>query len=337
MTSAALAEDGEDIVLRGVIDPDTIDALKVDSYQREIESRAYIEQIAGGFRSNSVADIDLGMRGGNYDERDGTFTLKDPVFIVDGFQRVTAARLALSQGKRPMLGAALRFNTSFAWEKERFHVLNAKRKRIAPSIHLRNLRTDFAVVEMLYDLCRRDEGFPLHDRVCWQQNMRRDHLLTALTFMKCVGALHAHFGAGRTFISDELVRAMQSTMEKVGKATYRNNVLVFFGVLEDCWAISRIAYKDQATVLRGAFLAALARVFDEHDEFWSDKCLVVAATLRRKLKAFPVTDPNVVALASGGGTSTTLLGQMLLAHLNAGKRTQKIVGRESREPAGARA
>ncbi|MCE9637709.1 MAG: hypothetical protein K8T90_18575 [Planctomycetes bacterium] len=327
MTSAALAEEGDDVVLRGVIDPETLGALRADSYQREVESRSYIEGIAEGFRTNSVADIDLGMRGGDYDERAGTFTLKDPVYIVDGFQRVNAARLALDKGMRPVLGAALRFNTSFAWEKERFHVLNAKRKRIAPSIHLRNLRSDFPVVEMLFDLSVRDEGFPLHERVCWQQNMRRGHLLTALTLLRCVGELQAHFGAGRSVAMEQLVAAMQGTMEKVGKAAYRGNVLVFFGLMEECWAVSRVAYKDQAPVLRGGFLAALTKVLDAHEEFWNEKQLVVDPAVRRKLKAFPVTDPHVAALASGGAASTAILFQMLVSHLNAGRRTKKLVSR----------
>jgi hypothetical protein len=328
MTSAALAEEGDDIVLRGVIDPATLDALRVDSYQREIESRPYIEGIAEGFRTNSVADIDLGMRGGDFDERSGVFTLRDPVYIIDGFQRVNAARLALDRGLRPALGAALRFNTTFAWEKDRFQVLNAKRKRVSPNVHLRNLRTDFPVVEMLHDLCRREAGFPLHDRVCWQQNMRRDHLVTALTLLKCVGVLQAHFGAGRSTAMEQLVSAMQGTMEKIGRVAYRQNVLVFFGVLEECWGVSRIPYKEQATVLRGGFLTALARLFDAHDEFWNEKRLVVAAPLRRKLKSFPVADPNVAALASGGTAPTSILYQMLLAHLNSGKRTQKLVARD---------
>jgi hypothetical protein len=335
MTCAALAEEGDDIVLRGVIDPETLGALRADSYQREVESRSYIEGIAEGFRTNSVADIDLGMRGGDYDERSGTFTLKDPVYIVDGFQRVNAARLALDKGMRPVLGAALRFNTSFAWEKERFHLLNARRKRVSPNIHLRNLRGEFAVVEMLYDLSWRDEGFPLHERVCWQQNMRRDHLLTALTLLRCVGELQAHFGAGRSTAMEPLVASMQGTMERIGKAAYRGNVLVFFGLLEECWAVSRIAFKDQTTVLRGGFLNALAKVFDAHEEFWNEKRLVVDASVRRKLKAFPVADPHVAALASGGTASSAILFQTLVSHLNAGRRTRKLVARSESNGAAA--
>lgn len=337
MTSAALAEEGDDIVLRGVIDPDTLDALQVAAYQREIESVRYIEDIAKGFETRSVADIDLGMRGGDYDEKAGTFTLKDPVYIVDGFQRVTAAKTVMLRGVRPVLGAAVRFNTTFAWEKERFHLLNAKRKRISPNVHLRNMRSDFAVVEMLHDLCRREQGFPLHGRVCWQQNMRREHLVTAMTLLKCVGALHAHLGAGRLVRMEDLVAAMQATMDRVGKAAYRANVLVFFGVMQECWGISRIVYKDQATVLRGGFLDALARILDAHDEFWNDRRLIVTPPVRRKLASFPIADPHVQMLAGSGGTSRVLLHDMLLAHLNAGRRTQKLVARAEKPEVGARA
>jgi hypothetical protein len=337
MTDAALAEDGDDLVLRGVIDPETIDALKVDSYQREVESLTYIEQIARGYRTKSVADIDLGMRGGNYDESDGSFTLKDPVFIVDGFQRVTAARLALQQGVRPLLGAALRFNTTYAWEKVRFQILNANRKRVSPNIHLRNLRSDFAVVELLYDLSTREQGFPLYGRVGWQQNRRSSQLVSATTLLKCAGRLHARFGAGRSVTLSELVPSMQATLDRVGPATYRQNLLVFFGVMQECWGINRIVFTNQAAVLRGNFLDALARLLDEHDEFWNDKQLAVPPVVRRKLQSFPVGDPHVQLLASGGSSARLMLYDMLVAHVNSGRRTQRLGARPERALAGASA
>lgn len=336
MTSAALAEEGDDIVLRGVIDPATIDALDIDSYQREIESDRYIEDIAKAFEKGSVADIDLGMRGGAYDESDGAFTLKDKVYIIDGFQRVTAARKAMLRGVRPVLGAALRFNTNFAWEKERFHLLNAKRKRISPNVHLRNTRSDVAAIALLFDLCQREEGFPLHKRVCWQQNMGREHLVTAMTLLKCVTTLHAHLGGGRSLAMDQLVAAAQATVDKIGRANFRANVQVFFGVLQECWGVNRIAYKDQGTALRGGFLTALARILDAHDDFWTGERLVVSPQHRRKLKSFAISDPNVQRLAASSGPAVLILHQMMLAHLNAGRRTQKLVERPE-TPSGAAA
>jgi hypothetical protein len=334
LTSAALAEEGDDIVLRGVIDPDTLDALRVDRYQREMESQRYIEDIAEGFKTHSVADIDLGMRGGDYDEYAGTLTLKNPVYVIDGFQRVSAARLAMSHGTRPVLGAALRFNTTFEWEKSRFHVLNARRKRVSPNIHLRNLRTDYPVVEMLHDLCN-EQGFPLHERVCWQQNLRPKHLVTATTLLKSAGALQAHFGGGRSVRLEQLLDCMQTTMEKIGRANYRTNILVFFGVLEECWGVRRIAYREHATVLRGGFLGALAKLFDEHDEVWVEKRLVVPTSIRRKLASFPVTDPSVEKLASSAGPANAMLYELILKHLNAGRRTNRLVGRSEKNGAAA--
>jgi hypothetical protein len=333
MTPAVLAEEGEDIVLRGLIDPDTLDALRVDNYQREIESRQYIEDIARSFATNAVADIDLGMRGGDFVEEDGAFVLKDPVYIVDGFQRVTAARHAMGEGVRPMLGAALRFNTNYEWEKERFHVLNAKRKRVSPNIHLRNMRSRFPLVELLHELCQDEKGFPLHRHVCWQQSMRRDHLLTATTLLKCVATLHAHFGVARSLPMEELVAALQKVVTRIGAAQFRANVLVFVGVVEDCWAVSRLGCKDQTTAVRGGFLTSLARILDEHDAFWRETRLVVEAPVRRKLKSFPITDGNVQRLAASSGPSALILHQMMLGHLNAGRRTGKLVARDDRKAA----
>ena len=61
---AALDEDADgSIILRGRIDPETLDALLSDDYQREILSVSTINQILKGFEPNgSIPDIDLGMR-----------------------------------------------------------------------------------------------------------------------------------------------------------------------------------------------------------------------------------------------------------------------------------
>src|SRR3954452_16034050 len=110
---AALDEDGADIILRGVIAPDSLHLLQVDDYQREILPFARIRDLVGALENGNVPDIVLGMRGGAYHDRDGVFYLQDPVFIIDGLQRTTAAKhLLMKGGREPRLGVKVHFNTS---------------------------------------------------------------------------------------------------------------------------------------------------------------------------------------------------------------------------------
>lgn len=93
--NGALDVDSErnDIILRGRLDPDCLEALLVDDYQREILPAATIREIMPAVETGEVPDIDLGMRGENCrSEKDGSYVLHDPVYIVDGLQRTTAAR-----------------------------------------------------------------------------------------------------------------------------------------------------------------------------------------------------------------------------------------------------
>lgn len=324
MNDAALAEEGADgvIVLRGVLDPASLDALRVDTYQREMQPMRTLEGIAKGFLNSSVPDIDLGMRGGDFEERDGVFTLKDPVYVIDGFQRTSAARLLVSRGIEPVLGAAVRFNTTHEFEKERFRVLNLSRSRVSPNVMLRNMREEFPVIELLHDITTSEEGFPLRGRVCWRQSMGREHVSTGLVVTRAAGTLHAHLGAGKSSRVEELARSMQPVYQRIGRESYRQNVLAFFGVLHECWSVGDVVYKAPCTALRAQFMLTLARVFDEHETFWRGLSLVVEKSIRTKLQQFPTSDPSIAALCSGGsGPARSLLLTMLVDHINSGRRT----------------
>jgi hypothetical protein len=91
--NAALDEDKSgDIILRGRIDPATLEAIQVDDYQREILPISTLEQIKLGFKEGgSVPDIDLGMRGARTKDDGETYVLLSDVYVVDGLQRVQAA------------------------------------------------------------------------------------------------------------------------------------------------------------------------------------------------------------------------------------------------------
>ena len=324
---AALDQLGNEIILRGVLDPDSFDQLQSAPYQREILPLAKINELVAAFETSAVPDIELGMRGGDYMERNGDFYLKDEVYIIDGLQRVSAGRLMMQRGgdKKPHLGA-----TVHEWERARFRILNLERTKLSPNILLRNLQHDYDVIAQLYGLCANDRAFVMHDKVCWTQRMKRSELLSALGFCKIVGALHSHLGPGRSHRTEELSRGLQKIMEAAGPNVMRDNVRHYFDVVDQCWGIRPITFREGAAYLRMTFQLCLATLFSRHQDFWraEGKRLFVDKELIRKIRIFPVSDPQVVQLAAASGKAGEILYQLLLNHVNSGKRTRRLTPNE---------
>ncbi len=328
LTHAALDEiPGGEIVLRGVIDPASFELLQAGDYQREIMPLASIRKLVEAYEIGAVPDIELGMRGQDFTTREDAFFLKDPVFIIDGLQRVTAAKQKLSEGgKTPHLGAVVHFGTTPEWERERFRILNQDRIKLSPNILLRNLHYDFPVVTRLLELSTKDRHFVLYDRISWNQRMRRQELITALTFCSTIGAIHVQFGVPRRISRvDEVSRGLQTAWETIGERAFVHNVNTFWNLIDEAFGIRRIAYKEGATHMRGTFLHALARVLGSHTNFWDGKKLGVDTATMRKIAQFPLSDPSVASMASSGGRAGQLLIQLLVEHINRGKRTNRLV------------
>lgn len=324
LVHAALDEVGNDIVLRGVIDPASLSLLKVATYQREVLPLSKIRDLAEGLKKSTVPDIDLGMRGQTYLERDGAFYLQNDVYIIDGLQRRTAALELMKNGDIPRLGATVHFGTTESWERDRFRILNVARSKLSPNVLLRNLRSDIPFVEMLYQLTF-DRQFVLSGRVCWEQRMLRNHLLTSLTLMKTVGRLHENFGAGlKDHGHEDLAKNMDKIMRKSGRSVIRDNIKTFWEIVDECWDVKNVQFKEGAVYLRGTFLLVLASLFANYQNFWRDTELFVEKPLRRKIAMFPISDPHVANLASASGPSRNILYQMMLDHVNSGKRLHRL-------------
>jgi len=281
------AGDDDVLIVRGVIDPNSLERLRVDDYQREQLSPTKIEKIKIGIRNRGVPDIVLGMRGEQLQVRPSGMFLYDPVYIIDGLQRVTAAMQKVNRGEsvQPRLGALVHINTTEAWERRRFKILNVDRTKLSPNILLRNMRHEFPVMEMFYSLTG-ERGFVLQGRIQWMQRMRREELISATTFTKVIGRLHSHLGPSTTSSQvDQLANALQRVMEKIGKGVLRDNTKTFFDIIDQAWGVRRVAFKEGATYLHNTFLIALARLFSNHENFWRGNRLMVEASLVRKLAA----------------------------------------------------
>ncbi|MDP3793851.1 MAG: hypothetical protein Q8R07_03810 [Candidatus Uhrbacteria bacterium] len=326
----ALDEKQGDIVLRGVLDTDSFKLLQVASYQREVMPYSRISELVAALKSSKVPDIELGMRGGDYHEREGIFYLQNDIYIIDGLQRVSAGMQMLMEGgeQKPRLGATIHFNTSEEWERERFKVLNVSRTKVSPNVLLRNLCPEIEAIALLHTMSTKDPGFILHSRVSWDQRIQRTQIISALTLLKVTGMLHAHIGPGRGGDYHELAEGSQKIFDRVGRNTFRDNVKTFFEIVDECWGVRAIAFKEGATYMRATFLGSLARLFSSHLNFWRDRKFVVEKDLRRKLSTFPVSDPTVRQLSGASGQARSMLLTMMIQHINSGKRTHRLQPRD---------
>lgn len=328
-------ERGGEIVLRGRVSPDSFVHLMVDDYQREVaplsSQSSILEALENG---GALPDIELGMRGHKTkDGPDGTIILLDPVYIIDGLQRVSTIVHYL-QGKpdaNVRLGAKVRFDTTKEWERNQFRILNSARAKVSPNILLRNRREDSRSMQMLYGLSDNAKDFVLHDRVSWHQRMARGELISALTFAKITGVLHSHKTAGKSNNIDDLIPALDKAVDVIGIQNMRDNIKALFDLLDECWGIRRVQYREGAIWLRSSFLFVLASLLSDHKDFWrqpDEKKLFIEAPLKRKIAMFPVRDPQVQSLAGSGGKSREMLYMLLRDHINSGRRTKRLTSRK---------
>lgn len=260
----------------------------------------------------------------------GYFFLQDPVYIVDGLQRVSAALELMKQGdaRKPRIGVSVHFGTNMTWERKRFDILNSKQKRLSPNVLLKNDRHDNPAIATLFTMTKSDNTFVLRDRVSWAQRMERKKLLTAMTLCRVAGALHAHVGPGRSRGRQALANGNNVIMERIGRNTYRDNIRVFFDFVDECWGVKRVTYKQGANWLKENFLLTLATFLSRHEAFWRGDRLFIEAPLAKKIASFEVADPYVAQLSAAGSTASSILYQLLVEHVNSGKRTKRLRPRD---------
>lgn len=321
---------GGTIILRGVVDKDSLKHLQIDSYQREALPIASLSGLMNAVKiGDTLPDIEIGMRGKKVTGRGDDYFLVDPCFIIDGQQRVNAALNVLVHNPvaNVRIGATIHLDTTRAWEMDRFRILNSLRNKVSPNILLRNAREKNPGIASLYGLSTNDKAFALYNKVSWSQTMKRGDMLSALLLLKVAGRLHSHKSAGRSTQLSELSRQIEQLGNAFGHGNVRTNVKTFFDIVDECWGLKLIQYREMAPHVRGTFLMTLASVFSSHLDFWQDdesKKLFVEVALKRKLQTFPLHDPTVSNLTSAGGKSSALLFQLLVEHLNRGKRTKHL-------------
>lgn len=347
--NAALEERANgDVILRGSIHPDFLRNLKTDDYQREVLSAN-----GGGKKSRlrrgiedgvTLPDIELGMRGSNVSFKGTTAILHDPVYIIDGLQRVSTLIQYMDENGREgvsstnPLGATVHFNTTKDWENKRFTDLNTLRTPVSPNVMLRNQRAVHPSVLTLYGLTHNDQSFCMYRRVCWQQRMLKSELLSATSMMRAALALHRSvtertsatqskkaIGRGEGAIQRAL-DMMDRTAKDIGLSNFRENVKEFFEIIDSCWGIRNVEYAQSQAHLRGNFLVTLGTLFSRNPQLWRDgKRIFMDSKTRQRLATFPINDPEIRRLCSAGTMVLPTLYNYLLEHMNKGKSKHRLV------------
>jgi hypothetical protein len=323
------------VILRGVIDPDSLSEIRSDDYQREVLRGTKHKQLKAAVLQSAVPDVELGVRGDNFDteniEGRDVIVIRHHVHVIDGLQRLSAGCSVMGENPtaKVRIGAKIHFNTTRQWEMDYFQILNQQRTRVSPNVLLRNERDKNRAIKMLFNLTAEGSPFVLAGRVQWSQLRGRKELITALNILRVSGILHSAFmSGGRSNDLNEMFGSgtgIEKIMDSVGEKVFRANIAYFFDLIDECWGIKDVAYVDRCTHMKGGFLTALAELMCRHNEFWTDrKALFVDKSSRGKLKKFSIADPEVIRLAGSNGMATKTLYVMLLDHMNSGRRTRRL-------------
>lgn len=298
--SLEVDEEVDDLIIRGTIDQTTLKYIRMDWYQREqgFSDRHANDIVAAYLLNHKVADITIGMRGKRYTQhKDGSYSLHDRCFCMDGGQRLYAAGLAVQERRelRITLGAKIFLNTTEEFENEMFCRLGTTQVRIAASVLLRNRRKKSAAANVLVQL-NAWEPFALKGRVAWDQVRTRGDLMTGFTLARIAGALHAHKGGAlRSSRINDLLSGLDVLVEQIGAENLRINLIRFFDVIDKAWTVRQLsgARDEPRPHMNAEFLLCLARLMSAYGEFWDGKErheFYFADRYVKKLRGFKVSD-----------------------------------------------
>jgi hypothetical protein len=330
--------DGE-IVAVGFLDVEAMRALKFDDYQREFLGSTS----KGGSRLTHIMralhqgvrlpGIVIGTRGANYStERNSIMVLENDTYVIDGRQRVESilqfADAHPDKAKSLSVSVEVRFNTDKDIEQKLFHALNAWRTTVSGNVLLRNMRKDYYGVQVLYDWTHSRRSLLLN-RVQWDQRMKRGELLTGIALAQVATTLH-NFGRYASGGAEVLARHLENQLNRFAGQELRDNVIYFFDLIDEAFGLSKIEYRERATILRVNFLTGVALLFAGNENFWRGRNLHVTGEMRRKLARFPVGDPEVMRLAAAGQNALPILLDLLTTHMNKAAKKNRLRPRRKR-------
>lgn len=292
---------GDDVVIRGYIEPVHLPRLFIDTYQREQRPEGRLaDMIAAVSASSRLPDAELNMRGKNYRMvGKGIVHVMDPLAVLDGQQRRAAVLEAcrLHLGLEARFGVIIHVNRSIEWERDRFEILNLRREAVKKQVLLRNRADDrHPIIATMLGLSTNDREWVMHKRVTWTQDARNADLINAWTLARLMCNLHAHKVSLSGSSFDDVVRALDGCEKAFGLQAFRGNTRTFFDAIDKAWNIRDIMIKSGAIFLRNNSLVMLARTMCKYHDFWrpgDEKHLVIDRDAIERMKFFKWHDPQV--------------------------------------------
>jgi hypothetical protein len=331
-------------VLRGDLDlAVSVSHLKWDWYQRkEGFSRKKMKEMIDDFiAGDEFPDIILGMRGHRYDVYKGDVVdLHDDVYIIDGLQRWSAALSALREDPSLLirLGVKLYFATNVDFERTMFRELNTRQTSMSANVILRNEKEVNRLAGSLYGVSMNTPKFALYRRVCWDQTATQGEggdLITGVMLLNLSIELHKHLMGpiNRMTILDRLEYTEQK-INAVGLQQNRDNLIAFFEFIDAAWGARTPGLtKVKAPWMRAGWLATIAQILSDHEEFWRGKALFVSLPMTREFKKLDPFDAELWRLAGANLHGREVLYQLMVKQLNKGRSTNRLVDRYTKAKA----
>jgi hypothetical protein len=285
-------EEFEQNVLRGTIDQECFRHLIIDrTYQREQGfSQTLIHNIADAyFQKKKITDITIGVRGNRFRQDGKDFWLIDKAYVIDGGQRLGAARVALAKKPtlRIQLGAKIFFNTTQDSEREMFCIMNATQQRVSASVLIRD-RPDSAAAALLFAL-NGNEEFALSGQIGWNQKLQAGDALSGFQFTCVAGALHQHVGGASHGSTFHVLESLDRACAKVTGAVMTQNIVRFFDMLDECWTI-HVPRKPRPDCLQMTFLLVMGKLVSLYPDFWDGEEFYFPAKYHKRLAKVDISN-----------------------------------------------
>lgn len=313
--------DGRPVIVGILTSPEN---LEVDSYQRE-PLGSQVDKCLKAFEEGvALPTIDLGLRGDKVEripyQGYSEFIIdvdKNAPFIIDGQQRMLAFRRAIEEGlPNCKIQVTLHLNTDYDFERKRFIQLNFSRTQASGNLYLKNIRQDVPAIQALWAASEYTK-FPLYHSVCWVQQKRDDHVITACYFAytmvrlmgELVNAKPISTAKKMTIILDEVYRS-------IGKSAFKKNIYTFFEFMNDVWSISDTSHPAGYTPVAQNFPWVLAWVLSKYSHFWNDQNeLVLPKKMVSHMKKFKLSKV-IHEYAMGDHTKAQYLFDKVIDHVD---------------------
>lgn len=317
------APNGKGLLL-GVLDTSTLDNVLDDEYQRERLPVTSVDGWKKALQAGEVPPLVMGVRGDRWGRQGNKWVLHDPAYVIDGLQRLTAARSIMAEGVPPFLLTAIHLGTNPRYERELFLRLNSTQRKVGANVLLRNVREREPSVAVLFSYSHFEQS-PLNNRVTWAQVARKSDLMTAVMLLRVASAVHAHFGPTQYTRVQDMLNGLDGVVNDMGAEQFSQNIIALFEMFDSLWKIGELKDKRHSLHLKLCWMLSVCRLLAQHQNFWDGHKLVIPDWAQRKLGNYKVDDPLMEGTIKTFGRASDVLVASFVDHLNVRRPNDPLV------------